>query len=374
MPQILNICPVDDLTIDQLLAIPLNEPELLFQPDAAAIKSRYRALAKKFYPDKCKDPRANDAFDHAKQLSDAAERKLEEGTWETPGLLQLKQMSGRMSSIRYLKKHPFELGDMYICDGKLVFVVKEEFEDLFKNAQKNVKAFEFANDKMRNGISYQLPEYEGSFPTSDGRQVMVLKRDNDLILMRDLIDHAGGKIEPVHTAWILSRLHNLSCYLQSVGIAHNDISPDTVFVRPKDHVNAPEPGSEIAPKDHTIALLGGWWYAVKEGMGYVGLPERTLNSIPHKDLNSRNPQATTRTNQALIRLVGRELLGDTTGVRLARDSKAPKPLIDWITLPGCGDAFQDDKTWREEILPQSFGKRRFVAWDVQPNLIYSPHP
>ncbi len=364
---------IDELTIEQLLAIPEGEPERLFQPDAAAIKTSYRKLAQKFHPDKNPDARAADAFLHAQKLQDRANYKLENGIWETPGLLQLMQKSGRTATIRYLKKHPFELGEMYICDGKVVFVVKPDFEDLFNNGVKVAKNLKFDNDKMREQFTPQLPHVEGTFQTADNRHVLVAKRDNDLILMQDLIDHAGGKIEPVHVAWIMSRLHNLNCYLQWAGIAHNDISPHTVFVRPKDTISPPVAGSNIAPKDHTIALLGGWWYAVKDGAQYVGLPARTLSSIPRTDLTKPDPRASTRTDQALVRLAGREMLGDPSGIRLATDGTIKKYLSDWLTLPGSGDAIKDYQTWQGTILPEAFGKRRFTEWDVKPSSIY-PQP
>ncbi|MDD3029905.1 MAG: hypothetical protein PHS57_06470 [Alphaproteobacteria bacterium] len=357
-----------DIALEDFMGI--VDPEKLFAPNKQEIVADYRLLVKRFHPDVNDDPRAADAFRHAKTLCDRALQKLENGTWETPGVMRLRQKTGREATILYLKKRPFELGEMLICDGKLVFVVEKEFRDLAQNAVHAMGAFPFANDAMRDQFAPQLPVLEGTFQTDDGRTAVVVKRDNDLLLLQDVLEFMGGKIAPEHAAWIVSRLHNLACYFQWAGLVHNDISPMTVFIRPRD---ARAQGTAIGLNDHSAALLGGWWYAVKENEPYIGLPNRTLDAMPRAAFNDPMPKAAFKTDQTLLRMVGREIMGDPTGVHLVREKGVPKAMADWLMLPGSGDAFQDFSMWQSSVLKKSFGGRHFVAWDIKPHAVY-PQP
>ena len=184
---------------------------------------------------------------------------------------------------------------------------------------------------------------------------MVLKKDPDMILLRDVLNHQKGKIEPVHAAWMVSRLHNFGCYLQWAGLTHNAISVDTCF---------------ISPKDHAIGLYGGWWYAAKEGDKLKALPPKTVAVTPPSILD--NPKATARIDMALIRATGREILGDATGMRLIGDKTIPKPFSQWVNGASSGDANQDYKIWSSDVLIKSFGARRFVEMKLTPNDIYQP--
>jgi len=126
----------------------------------------------------------------------------------------------------------------------------------------------------------------------------------------------------------------------------------------------------VSPENHSIALLGGWWYATKENTPILGLPNETASIAPRSVLEKG--RADKRTDMALIRHVGRQLLGDKTGVRLSKDPVIPKAMTDWLCLPGTGDAFEDYKIWMEKVLIDSFGKRRFHKFNVSPSDIYQP--
>jgi hypothetical protein len=77
-----------------------------------------------------------------------------------------------------------------------------------------------------------------------------------------------------------------------------------------------------------------------------------------------------RTDLELVRAIGRELLGDITGVRLARDSAAPRAMIDWLRLPASDDPIEEYRTWRTQVLHDSFGARRFVELPLTQSDIY----
>ncbi len=353
----------------QILAIPLNKPENLFPRDVAGISRIRKELLKIWHPDKSGDEKAGDVFEHITKLAKAAKDKLESGVWSVDGRLELLQKSGNHIKIPYLKRHDFELGEFYISSKKVTYVVRAAYKDLFDNAVKRIQSFTFANDKMKQGFEGYLPRIFKTFETKNGDHVLIIEKDPDAILLRDCFNHASGFMAPEHVAWVMSRLHNFTSYLQWAGLTHNAIGLDTCFIIPKDHSFDRTGAKQISPKDHTLSVYGGWWYAAKEGASLLGLPAQTLKYIPRAVM--ADGIATQQFDRTMVRVAGRELLGDVTGIKLPRDGKTPKPMADWLSMPGSGDAIQDFATWRNKILKDSFGSHKFVEMNIHPNDVYS---
>src|SRR5262249_50849978 len=136
------------------------------------------------------------------------------------------------------------------------------------------------------------------------------------------------------------------------GIVHGDVSRDSAFVSPRDHV---------------VGLFGGWWYAAHAGLRLSALPGRTVAALPAAVIDARH--ATPRITLTLIRLLGRELLGDETGTRLAPSPAVPGPLAEWLRLPPPESALADYADW-QTVLTDSFGPRRFAELPVLASDIY----
>jgi hypothetical protein len=341
------------LTADQILAIPAIEPERLFTGDPAAARAEYRKLASIWHPDHNPDARAAAVFDHIAGLYRRAESRLAGGTWLVPGLLKLTAVNGQAYEIRYRKRRPFELGDLFIGRGVVAYVLTGEYTDLWRAATSTVDGFRFANPAMQAEVARYLPSPAGAFETRDA-SVLVIKKAAKHVLLADLLEHVGGTLAPEHMAWILSSLLNVACYLRYAGLTHNAISLDTYFV---------------APSDHSGALLGGWWYAAARGAKLRALPAQSLRLLPPDMLGAK--RADPRLDLDLIRGVGRALLGDESGASLGRDGRVPAPLRHWLRLASSGDAVQEYDYWQRHVLTESFGARRFVPLHVSADAIYS---
>lgn len=343
------------MTAVQILAI--TEPGRLFTGEEAALKREYRHLALLWHPDLCRDRFAENVLPHINDLYREAREKLDMGIWEAPGLTTLTDATGRVYRIRYRKRRSFELGEMLIADSIVAFLVAPEHSEFFDNAVRMTGSFPYASDDMRREVTRYLPVLKKVFEARDGRLVMVLEKEPGLFLLRDLLDHyavTGLPPEwPRHVAWIQSTLHNLACYLEYAGLTHNDISPDTYF---------------ISPARHSGALLGGWWYAGSAGGRLKGVTARTYNLMP-PDVRA-DGIADSRVDLELVRSVGRELLGDVTGMKLLTTRPAPEPMLDWLRHPASGNARDDYRLWRERVLTESFGPRRFVEMTVGADEIY----
>lgn len=338
---------IDNLTAANLLAIKV--PEKLFTSPADA-KKEYRKLSMRWHPDREGD---DEVFKHVKALYEEAEKKIAAGSWKVPGVERVNTKDGRSFEIRYKKHHVFELGDMYVTDTVVAYMIKNEYSDLVESARKNI-SFKYATDKMKKDFSGYVPTIAVEAET-DTHQMVVYRKTEDLLLLRDVIDHMK-KVPARHAAWILSTLYNLNCFFKYNGLSHNAISPDTYF---------------ISPQFHSGAMLGGFWYASKIGTNMVAVPKRTLQHAPGDLIKDK--KSTPMLDSYLIKATGLEMLGDIHGTKLIAEAKAgniPQPLLNWLRTPGSEDPVDEYSTWKKKVLIDSFGPPKFHKLELTSKDLY----
>lgn len=341
-----------DLTADDILAIPLDTPERLFSSAERAEKEA-RLLYKRWHPDHCSDPRADDVFGWIRKLSAAAESKIAQGIWETPGLLRLSSTNGQQFELRYARKVAMEVGTMFVGRKFVGFDIPSVNLDLLANAERQLGALTYANAAMRGEFERYFPEVARKIETPTGA-FLLLNKDPGVLLLQDVLDYYKGKMPPRHVAWVISRLLNIACYLELQGkVAHNAIGPDTVF---------------ISPEWHSAHLLGGWWFATGLGAPMKAASQRMLLCAPPDVLQKKVGDR--RTDMEMIQALGRELLGDMSGVRLAKDATVPPALVDWLQLSTHQSAVTTYRDWQERVLMEAFGARKFVQMDVTHDALY----
>jgi hypothetical protein len=176
---------------------------------------------------------------------------------------------------------------------------------------------------------------------------------NQLILSNNSLTLSTGQTQNVLVYGGLSSIYNISCYLKCFNICHNAISANNCFV---------------SPKYHSVMLLGGWWYSCRKDDNIVALPKVSFKTCPPDILNTKI--ADHRLDLLLIRQLGIYCLGDDTGMDLLTRKDVPKSLTVFLRSSSSGDALKDYSYWQKEVLPNSFGKRRFVEMDVKGSDIF----
>lgn len=341
----------EELSASEILS--KEEPGLLFTGDISVANKEFKELAKLWHPDVNKSLNATKVFTHIKKLYDEATESLKAGRWQIPGLLILNDIDGRtVYNIKYKKRHSFELGNMFISDTKVIYLIDNEHEELFNNAIDMTVKFNFADEKMKQEVERYLPKVLKTFKTTENKHGMVIDKNKDLLLLKDVLNYFNGQIDSRHVAWIMSRLHGLTCYLSYASLSHNAITTDNFF---------------ISPPEHTGALFGGWWYTTKIGEKLKGVASKVYDLMPWDIIASKI--ADQRLDLELIRNVGRELLGDETGSKLLTMKAAPEAMINWLRLGTSGNAIEDFEKWGI-VLKESFGKRRFVELKLTSTDIY----
>jgi hypothetical protein len=341
-----------DLTANQLLGI--TQPENLFTNDLDTATSEYHALSRRWHPDANPGIDTSNVFIHIKALYDTATGKIGTVYWNSYHRLILTKKDGSGLSRKFHSRHTFELGDCYVGDVAVTYVIKHDFELYYQNAIDMINALPYRDARLRAVIAPLMPNIETTFEADEGL-VLVLKKSKDVLNLGDILNHFG-KLSDRHTSWIFGQLMNICCYLQFVArLTHNGISPEAIF---------------IDPAVQSAHLFGGWWYATpKTEQQLLGAPKYTVD-YGYRFIKGIN-KPDFRNDPTLAKAVARQLLGDVNGLTyLTKDSILPKLIVEWLAQPASGNALTDYKEW-EAVRHRSFGQRfaplSITAKDLYPD-------
>lgn len=339
-------------TAQSILAVTESGPEHLFS-DRSRIEERYRALLMQWHPDRNRgnETEAAKVSAHINVLHVAVKKKVAAGTWSRPGYFFFETTKGTKYEFKVARKAAFDLGEVLYNQQNVCFVIAQEFADLVENARKVIKSLTYPDDKMRVEMHPRLPWVKADYETQDGRQIIIMAKRPDEYLLSDVLIAAGGKFETAHVAWLMNAVYDILCYLHWAGVAHNSISPDSIF---------------ISPSMHSASLLGGWWYAKPTGARLNAMSRRAFNIAPPG--MRADKKASRSLDRLMIRALGREMLGDIAG--MAMDPSVHPKMASFLRGVPDRDAFRDYATWQQSVLPACFGVRRFVKWDFNQSAIY----
>jgi len=333
-----------------ILAIPLDQPESLFS-DKTNLRARFLSLLKLWHPDVNKDEHAGMVAAHIQALYESAQAKLDKGIWVTPFLLEVPGVDGRIRKIAYRVRDTFELGEIYIGNGIVTYAINRVHEPAVIRALKNIGTIRYPDESFKKSLEPFFPKVEHYFESKD-HIFVCMRKHNDEILLSDLIEHLGGKIDPKHVAWIMSCLFNLVCFLWINDMTLNGIDTKAIFV---------------SPAKHAGSILGGWWYSTPKGKRMDSLPPSTYKLASRKLLATK--EATTQFDLECIRAVGRAALGDATGDSLRMCKEIPKPMTTFLMLPSTGNPVKEYEAW-SKVLVDCFGPRKFVQLNVSIDDVY----
>lgn len=339
--------------MDAKTILAVTDPAAVFGTSESEITQTWRVLAKTWHPDANRTPIAGAVFAHLTELRAAALKRAQGCPGAGPAVFTFATAEGRTWQFSYRRRRPIDLGEVMVGPTTLLFRVAPENADLADSAVQRLRTLRFADESMRAAMRRHLPVIALSETAEDGARVLVVPKRADHVLLADLIEHLGGRIDPRHVGWIVNGLLNIACWLSWAGLVHGGIAADAHLV---------------SPEHHDGLLAGGWFYTVAGGMPLAALPPAVADGAPSDVL--RDGRADPRLDLEAIRSLGRTLLGDPGGTRLRRDPAVPGPLAEWLVAPTAGDALDDYRTWRT-ALDAAFGKRRFVALPVRAADLYA---
>lgn len=332
-------------TGNELLKI--NNPCVLFHNDVEETKRLYRELAKHFHPDKSSEGNAGEVFAHVTTLYNKAIQLIVSNKWEIPGELHVESESQKYK-IKYLVKHKIEIGDMYIGNNVLVYVLSSNHEKLFNNFNIAMTRFKYTSERMKEEFSRYFPRIKKTFKGKDGSFVIVMEKTEDQFLLHDVIEYYKRTTFPKewdkHVAWITSRLQNILCYFQFNGIVHNGLSTQSVF---------------ISPEFHTVSVYGGWWYSIEYSNKMISVPSNLYNIIPPTVLADKKSKYIT--DGEFVKYLLRNISECVT---------MPTEFKHWINYPASNDPKNEFGLW-DSVLTKSYGERKFIQLKIEKNELYN---
>ena len=325
----------------------------IFTNDKNIAKAEYRELARRYHPDIHSGngelmTKINSLYQRAMSLFENGN-----GNWEASDQVSLVSSAGEILVFSYLAKKSFELGVLYICETEVVYVLDASHEKYFQNAKGKIGSLQYANDAMKNEVGRYMPKIKRTNRLKDGRWCIVFHKAEDFYSLEDLVKYFGGAVPPKHAAWMISRLCNICCYLDYLGLAHNGIGMGNCFVSPKTHV---------------IALLGGWWYCAEQEKSMMGTQKAIYDVMPPKEKSQK--LATIVTDLESVKLIGRQILGNVSLFASAKnDANIPEAILKFLRSGSSERAVDEFEKWNGALI-EAFGRPRFIELNIEKSDIY----
>ena len=257
----------------------------------------------------------------------------------------------KYSTMNFTISHTFELGKMYIGNDLILYLINGKYERVALNAINKINNIKYTNDDMKKEFYKYLPQIKESFRTISGEIGIVIKKDEDLILLRDLLTYCKGKISINEISCILNSLYNIVCFINYNGLIHNGITVDNCFV---------------SIKNHYVALLGGWWYTVESGKYILGALKEINNIINYE--NNERSKANSAVDLESIRLLGRTLLADNKDILLSKDRNDSKNLMIWLEENSSDNPFNEYIKWTS--IYQKMKDKNFISFNIDKDDLY----
>ena len=282
-------------------------------PDICRTPDDYKTLAKHLHPDTCRDNRAIEAFTHLNSIRNDFEKGY-----------VFRDESGEYRS-NYLR-HKWNGDINFLKTSKL------HYDKIKEAARKNFDAGSFSH--FMKYIPSNLGFEEDSLVYHSQRKCIPLSKAFILL---------PGTTRNKHVNWIYSRMIEFVTMMESIGITHAGLNPDSIFIVPETH--AIKVTSFYHVCTDKVTTING-----KYKNYYPAKLFDTKRSGPYIDLN-------------LIKKTAICGLGDVSGsgVSLRADKDINKQVLSYLMHPE-QDACQSMVTWRS-ILDKNFVKE-FITLNI----------
>ncbi|NDV52771.1 hypothetical protein [Salipiger sp. PrR003] len=340
---------MQQLTAREILDMTLSEvPERLSVPKTDVRKALTKLL-RTWHPDVSTDPRAEEVFEHVVSLRD---RQANSGKVANADLGEriLKTRSGHRIRTVPLSSTTVDQGEVFVGRESYAMLFGSDFSDMAQAELRAIEGFRFANQAMRDQMSFSLPDLVRKEDLEDGGGLVVVRKTAEEILLSDVL-RLRGAIPDKHLAWIASGLLNITAWLEYAALVHGAISTEHVLVD---------------PVKHSVRLAGGWCFATSVGERPVALPGRTLDLMPRMGIPGT--PAETTLDRELVRQTIREAAGDPRGTN-GGVAALPEKMSRWLQMAPTAKAVDDYSRW-QAALEAAWGPRTFVKWDLRAASIY----
>jgi hypothetical protein len=301
------------------------------------LEKSYKDLVKKYHPD-VGGTQAD--FIHITQCYEIAKKEKEEGYSISPKRISFRKPAilGGLD-IDYKSVHDISYGKVYDSEMYLVYEFPEKAMDAELDSLPRRIDFRYVSDtEIEEKVRIHLP-HNNNISTHifklKSRSFVTFYKTGPSLLLADVIPHTI----PLETSvWMLNRLYSLGCFMQITKKYNLDISPYTLT---------------IDLENHSMQLLGGWWYSVDADEKLTKMPLATYKMLTNKMKD---------TKRASIEIVTEQIKSVMRTVLAGRS--IPKPYENWLSLPAQENIIDEYYKWEHEVLKKIFPVRKFYKWTI----------
>jgi len=311
-----------------------KKPVELF--DYTDLEKSYKDLAKKHHPDV---GGTQEDFIYIQQCYEIAKKEKEQGYSIGSDRVCFYKPNVAVGSldIDYRSVNEFSYGKVYDGPAYLAYEFpKNTIDDELSLIAKRIDYRTLSNKDIEEKIRVHIPHNLRTrvFKLED-RSFIVFNKTSSSMLLADIIP----KFIPLETSvWMLNRLYALGCFMQLQKKYNLDISPYTLT-------------ADL--ENHSMQLLGGWWYSVNADEKPVKMPLTTYKLLTNKMKD---------TKKVSIEIVTEQIKSVMRTVLAGRD--IPKPYANWLSLPSQENIIDEYNQWEREVLPKIFPVRKFYKWTI----------
>jgi len=332
-----------------------TRPEDIFTMDLKTIEEEKEEYIEAFKPKEYRTIQNFIVTRRVLQLYSQAIAELEsnEGRREDYKRICIKAISGEEYKIQYISHFDFPLGEVYVTNQYVIYVVQSKYKKYYENYVQKTKYYSKPDKEIWRMVEYTLPKVEKHFKCADGNFAIFVKKPCEMYSLREILEYFGGSLKPEYVASILTRLYYFTCYMNLVEMTHNAITLDNLFFAPGRKI---EEGEDYTVNDmRIVGVFGGWFFTTYLEEKIQGIPREVYEVIPHE--YKKRGYSSFEVDELAIKRLARQLLG-------AEIKDAPKPFFDWVNINKIAkDAYEEFCNW-EKVIISSFGKHRFVDIDV----------
>lgn len=314
----------------------------LFSADSKEAKKQFREYCKLYHPDANDSEEAARVFAHINEIYSTGMSTTSGGYNGKEEVTFKDKETGKGFTLTNAHKFTTSTCIVYHTSTKVVFVFdKQKYYD---NYIKSVDGLKYKDSNMKKEMARYFPVINRHFETEDGQFVIVINKTTEVLNLGEIYKAyklRGEKIPGTQLAWMINRLYNLTCYNHyMMHRAFNGLSLENLWV---------------SPEMHSILLLGGNEFAVKQGDKMIGVPADVYDTMQIKTKSDKISSISTDLES--IRALGRKLCAGNKDVELLYEFfnhgvKEADPLREWKAY--------------EEVMVKQFGKRQFIVWEDVP--------
>ena len=305
-----------------------------------AVKSRRNSILKKIHPDVCADPDAAEAVRSLNDKFETAVVGVDTGSWPPEGTKThvFKKRDGNLFRVHAVGARPSHLSDKLdmVTAGYAVYQASDDSSVAgFVNSMKNHVAKKYPKAPYLSDYVPKVTDVK-----LDGDMLIVAQRPKDSVSIRDVLDY-HGQFSAETAAWVISRLLDFCCLMETEQTVHCGLLPDNVFV---------------VPKEHHVVVAGGWQYGKKTGAKLKEVPALVYSAAARR---LKDKSAVPAVMLESVKALGRLMVKDP-----------PKPMKSWLFTAAKDRSPEEYSAW-EKARDASFGSRKFHDAEFSAENIYN---